>query len=73
MWLLALVNGGHVDGQVELLAEATLAQVARVVPGLLMDSLNVGLQVVLPLESGNTRSNTGDCFERKLHSGPAKI
>ena len=73
MWLLALVNGGHVDGQVELLAEATLAQVARVVAGLLMDSLNVGLQVVLPLESGNARSNTEDCFERELHSGPANI
>ena len=59
VWLLALVNGRHVDGQVELLAEATLAQVAGVVAGLFMNSLNVGLQVVLPLESGNT-SNTGD-------------
>ena len=50
MRLLALVHGGHVNGQVVLLPEPLFTERTGVGPMLLVYRLHVLLEVVLPLE-----------------------
>lgn len=53
-WLLTLVHGRHVNGQVVLLAEAFVTKLAGVCAMLFVHRLDVLLQVILPLEPVRT-------------------